>query len=466
MKLFRPRSLQLRLAVRLGALLVVATVLAAATFVYLGYRTADSLSRRDLFRVSDELAESVAADGSVQSLDSLRRRGLLSQDTVFAIRDDSGRVIAASGDAIRAVAAQRPLPGRRPDFFRLSRFDGERDYLGIVLRERSPIGPLAVMIAEPDDPEDELFNALLYEIVFEAAWIVPVFIVITLLVGVYAIRGGLRPLRETAEQAATINPEAMSVRLSTDNLPSEVSPFVNTVNRALDRLEKGFALQRRFTANAAHELRTPLAIITAALDGMEGNGKLEKIQQDVARMNRLVDQLLHVARLDNVSLDVYGETDLRACARNVVEYMAPLAIEQERSVALSSVSEPVSVIGNAHAIEDALRNLIENALIHTPAHSEVLVAVGTDGSVSVSDRGQGVPPEDRERIFDRFWRGQGAPGAGAGLGLAIVREIMKLHGGSVELANNPGGGARFILRFRPVQGTRGSRNVANDRQGH
>lgn len=448
MKLLRPRSLQLRLAVRLGVLLLAATLLAAAVFFYLSYRTADSLSRRDLFRLADELAESVEKDGSLEPLAGLAARGLLDDHDVFAIRDGDGNLLEASDPDTARFAEGRPPARRRPDFFRLDAFGpaGE-NYSGFEIRERSAIGGVSVLVAEPEDAEDALLNALLEEIAIAAAWIIPIFIAATLLVGVYAIRSGLRPLRENAAQAGGIRPDAMSVRLATDDLPSEVLPFVDAVNRALDRLEQGFALQRQFTANAAHELRTPLAIVTAALDGFDGDGRLAKLRQDVARMNRLVEQLLHVARLDSVVLDVSADVDLRESAREVVEYMAPLAIAQQRSIALSDAPSPVLVKGNRHAIGDALRNLVENALQHTPPHTEVVVEISAGGTVSVCDRGPGIAPDDRGRVFDRFRRGSATAGTGAGLGLAIVSEIMKLHGGEVVVDDNPDGGACLRLCF-------------------
>lgn len=103
---------------------------------------------------------------------------------------------------------------------------------------------------------------------------------------------------------------------------------------------------------------------------------------------------------------------------------------------------------DADAVADALRNLVENAVAHSPSGTEVTVAVHPDGSVSVSDRGPGVAPEDRARVFDRFWRGQGERQAGAGLGLAIVAEVARTHNGTVEVGDAPGGGAVFILKLR------------------
>jgi len=167
-------------------------------------------------------------------------------------------------------------------------------------------------------------------------------------------------------------------------------------------------------------------------------------------MNRLVEQLLRVARLDSVALE-FGTVDLNKVASSAVAAMAPWAIAQGKTIAFAGTEWPVNVKANVHALEDALRNLIENAVAHAPAGTEVTVTVDRVGRIEVIDRGSGVPRKDRENIFKRFWRGAGEKKEGAGLGLAIVGEIMRAHRGSVSVADNPDGGAIFTLSFPPVQ---------------
>jgi two-component system sensor histidine kinase TctE len=140
--------------------------------------------------------------------------------------------------------------------------------------------------------------------------------------------------------------------------------------------------------------------------------------------------------------------DLRQLAEEVVGSMAHLALAAGRTIALTGADHPVIVIGNAAAITDALRNLIENVFAHTLPGTEVVVDVDPTGAISVQDSGPGVPAEDRQRIFERFWRGKGVRSDGAGLGLAIVMEIVRAHGASVTVSNRIPRGARFDVRFR------------------
>jgi two-component system, OmpR family, sensor histidine kinase TctE len=448
----RRHSLQLRLAVRLAIVYVIATAIAVGVLVYRAYDTAGSLNDRELSLRAQDLANYMSIDSSGRPRLDLPAKlsgeyAAGSGADIFAVRGPDGRVIAASPPSFGERVTSWPLATDDPSYFRISEVAGtSQDYYGLSLAADGAAGRLSISVARSAGSE-ALVHSLLQEFVIDIAWIIPVLVIVTLAIGILAIRGGLKPLRNVSKMAAMIGPSATSVRLPEGDLPSEITPLVAGMNRALDRLEQGFAVQRQFTANAAHELRTPLAIVTAALEAMEGDGELAKLRNDVARMNRLVEQLLRVARLDAIALDLSGIVDLSDVAAATVSTIAPWVVAQGKSIALAGAVDPVRVRGNAHAVADAIRNLIENAVAHSPEGSEVVVTLSQDGSVSVADQGCGVPTEDRDRIFDRFWRGKGEETQGAGLGLAIVKEIVKAHQGAVTVENNLDGGAVFTLCF-------------------
>ena len=162
----------------------------------------------------------------------------------------------------------------------------------------------------------------------------------------------------------------------------------------------------------------------------------------------MINQLLEVAELDVAVVAQSEQTDLTSVGSDVVQAMAPLALRQNRSVALTGAAEPVWVKGNAEMIRHAIRNLVENALRHTPPGTTVEVNVDGSGGVQVSDEGPGVPVSERELIFRRFWRRDRRRTGGAGLGLAIVRRIVDAHGGSIAVTDGETGGATFSIRLR------------------
>ena len=448
----RFRSLQLRLAVRLAVLYIAATAIVVGVVVYRAYDTAGTLNERELSLRAADLAQFVTLGPSGVARLTLSPKLEAAYEAaagadIFAIRGPGGRIIAASPSSFGELVRGWPDATDDPSYFHLKDFgSGLQEYYGLSISAESAAGLLSISVARAAGA-DALVHSLVQEFVLDIAWIIPLLVLVTLAIGVLAIRNGLKPVREVSEMATAIGPSATSLRLPDEDLPSEVTPLVSAMNRALDRLEQGFIVQRQFTANAAHELRTPLAIITAALDAMEGNAELAKLKADVRRMNRLVEQLLRVARLDAVALDVSGTVDLNEIATNVVATMAPWALAHQRAIAFGGPDEPVNVKGNGHAIADAIRNLVENAVTHSPPQTEITVNTHADRRVSVADQGRGIPEDDRHRIFERFWRGKGVQSEGAGLGLAIVAEIMKVHRGTVRVDDGPNGGAVFTLRF-------------------
>jgi signal transduction histidine kinase len=441
-------------------LFVVGAALIVVFVTWRAYDTAVSLADRELSLRAADLASYLARqpDGTprLDLPDSLRQAyGAAPASDIFAIRGADGRLIGASPEGFGSIVERWPLASEHAAYFHLGELPGRsNDYYGLGLLVDSAAGPVSVWVARANGAT-ALVHSMLEEFVFDIAWVIPLFMLLALGIAILTIRNALRPVRDLSEIAGSIGPSTTAVRLPQASLPSEIEPLVAAMNRALDRLEQGFAVQRQFTANAAHELRTPLAILTGALEGMEPSPELDKLKLDVARMNRLVGQLLSVARLDAIALDVSGRVDLNDVAHQVVANMAPWVLAQGRTLAFAGAGHPVLVRGNAHAIDDAIRNLVENAVAHAPPGSEIVVRTRSDGRIEVSDCGPGVPPQDRERIFERFWRGKAASAHGAGLGLAIVVEIMKAHGGRADVSAAADGGAVFAIAF-PLPAAGGS----------
>ncbi len=326
------KSLQVRLAVRLAALYVVATAAAAGVLIYQAYDTAASLSERELSLRADDLARYIFRDSSGKPRLNLPAKlasaYATSTDDVFAVRDLSGRLLAASSPEFGEQVSKWPLARDDPSYFHLTNL-GATDYYGLSVELGSAGGPVSISVARTAGAND-LISSLLREFVVDVAWVSPLLMAATLTIGILVVGAGLRPVREISRMAAGIGPSSTSIRLPAANLPTEIKPLVEAVNHALDRLERGFVVQRQFTANAAHQLRTPLAIITGTLDAMQGNGDLSTLKMDVARMNWLVEQLLRVARLDAIAIEM-EIVNLNEIARSVVVTVAPWAIPQGRT---------------------------------------------------------------------------------------------------------------------------------------
>lgn len=221
---------------------------------------------------------------------------------------------------------------------------------------------------------------------------------------------------------------------------------------ARDQLSEAFVRQRRFSADAAHALRTPLAVLRARVDSLPQDDQRRGLTGDVSRMSRLVDRLLLIARLQAQHAETAKPVDLGRLAGNVVADLFPLALKAGVTLALEAPAESVIIQGDASALSEALENLVDNAVRHSPTASEVLVSVlAGPPRIRVRDHGPGIPPEDRERIFEAFAQGRGRVKGGAGLGLAIVANVMAIHAGVVSAqAPSDGAGVIFELCFPPT----------------
>lgn len=450
---FWPQSLQGQLVLRLALVFLVATLAGVGLLLWQGSDAADEFGLAMLRYRTSELARDLVRtpSGTVELKLPKDLARLYRGDpgtNLYAIKTPSGQVLASSKSIADEISSWRFE--REPRNFRLEEFGPRQDdYYGLAVTEDSAIGPVDVVVAHLSD-SDVIAVTMLKYFARRIAWMITLFALFTLAIAVWSIRLSLRRVSDISRRAAKVDQQSMDVRLPVTGLPTELVPLVQAVNSAFDRLQDSFAVQRRFTADAAHELRTPLTMLTAGLDELAEGPAVTKLRDDVARMNRLVNQLLRVARLDAIPSDLESKVDLCQVAAGVVEYLAPWAIAQSRTLGLEGADTPIHVRGNPDQMSDAIRNLVENAIYHTPAGTEVTVRILKEGGVVVEDRGPGVPVAERSQIFSRFWRGQGKAGPGAGLGLSIVAEIVRLHGGSVDVGDAPQGGASFRLTFQSI----------------
>lgn len=260
-----------------------------------------------------------------------------------------------------------------------------------------------------------------------------------------ALRLGLRPLRRISERAAGIGPATISQRLPLSATPREIAPLVIAFNAALDRLEAGLRAQRDFSANAAHELRTPLATLRAQVESVLGPEERKDAVEEFDRMGRLIAQLLTLAEADNGEDLRKSPFDLVELARAITAETAGAIVASGRGVAFESAHEHWMCEGVPGLVEVAIRNLLDNAMCHTPPGCEIVVSIDAKGRLCVSDDGPGVPAVFHERLFERFSKAN-AHSFGAGLGLSIVSRVMALHGGEASL-DPSAAGARFVLNF-------------------
>ncbi|MBY6241539.1 HAMP domain-containing sensor histidine kinase [Methylosinus sp. Sm6] len=270
-------------------------------------------------------------------------------------------------------------------------------------------------------------------------------IIVVAIIGWVTLKRGLSSLDALVGQAKLIDLESLNRRLSLSKTPSEIRPLVASLNEALERLDDDIKRQRRFLANAAHELRTPVAILTERLNHPEEAGFIGDMKRDARRIRSIVEQLLASARLQGRS-EAATSVDLAEVARAAVDDYALLALKNRRHLAFETTPASVVVVGDRQALESIICNLIDNALRAEPEGGTVLVRVDRDATVTVIDHGEGVAAADRELIFEPFWRKTDAK-PGAGLGLAIVKELMEAHDGGIILEATPDGGATFKLSF-------------------
>ena len=268
----------------------------------------------------------------------------------------------------------------------------------------------------------------------------------------------LRPLQRVAGAVRERDSQSLAP-LPTAGLPDELAPLVRALNDLLQRLSQALDAQRTFVADAAHELRSPLTALKLQLNLLERAGNdaeraaaQRSLGEGTARAAWLVEQLLALARNEPGAPPLaMASVDLAEVGRAALAATVPQALARGCELELNA-DAPVPVQGDAASLTVLLRNLVDNAVRHSPPGGRVEVRIARSGGVptlTVDDAGPGIPAEDRERVFDRFYRRADAAGEGSGLGLAIVRKVAERHGAVVELSTSPLGGLRASVRFGP-----------------
>ena len=395
-------------------------------------------------------------------------RGVNLPPGTFGQRLDAEGEVAGSAVTLsygETALPQPKLPSKLPlgkPFTVDARGSSGLRYRAFALPDRVTGGVVvgAVPLREVDQTLDRLVRV-------EALVIVGVLALLAALAW-WVVRLGLRPLDRIGETAGAIAAGDLSQRVTVADERTEVGRLGLALNAMLGQIERAFAERqasenrlRQFLADASHELRTPLASIRgyaelfrigAARSTADTEKAMRRIEDESARMGSLVENLLALARLDQLPELARTPVDLGALAADAADDARATAPEREVTV---SAEGPVSVLGDASQLRQVLGNLVRNALVHTPegtALSLAVVPVDADGlvTVTVRDHGPGLPVDDSDVLFERFWRAEGGRErgrGGAGLGLSIVAAIVAAHGGSVSAANAPGGGAIFTVRL-------------------
>ncbi|HWT63759.1 MAG TPA: HAMP domain-containing sensor histidine kinase [Ochrobactrum sp.] len=259
------------------------------------------------------------------------------------------------------------------------------------------------------------------------------------------VRRTLEGTQQIADSAAKIDPERRGIRLSPDHVPRELAPLVDAFNGTLARLDEGYSRQQQFLAEAAHELRTPIAILSARLEKLPKSALKVDLTRDITRLGTLAGQLLDLQRF-NAQAQNFRRVDLVAAAREVVADLAPLAFAAGYDVRFESQTEPIIVHGDRQAIERAISNLFQNAIDHGGSKGTISVILSEDAAIEVADQGRGIPQKLKDRIFEPFRKLDSTSG-GTGLGLNLVQQIMAHHGGTIVYTQNRYRGCSLILNF-------------------
>lgn len=428
------------------------SVVSSAAAYYTAFRFANQVYDRWITDAAVALSKLSSSDGMRTTIDlpPAAQQMLASdqRDRIYhRITDLSGGFIA--GHRALPPPPEPPVPGADAICY-----DGVFNGDPVRVAVYRPAGlPVIVQVAETVTKRD----VLAFEIL--AGMLAPLIALIALAaLGVWiGVSRGLQPLTRLADQLRDRSPQDLRA-LDTAAAPSEMQPVVGALNGLLARVDQMLSAQQRFIADAAHQLRTPIAglktqaeMALRTRDPEALRGSLDNIVAATARMGSLVARLLALARAEPDAREAVmrQRMDLEKLARTVTTDAIPRALEAAIDLGFASPEHAIPMEGDPILLRELIGNLLDNALRYCPPGSEVTVEVamaGDTATISVTDNGPGVPSEERERVFERFHRLADSTVPGSGLGLAIVREVARAHGGQAFMASGPDArGARVVV---------------------
>jgi len=361
----------------------------------------------------------------------------------FRVLDRTGRTIAARQAALlEATSPWNPDAHATTDFWFMKLDEDKPFHFAGGKRFRMGDTDVLIEIMTLGDPAGIHWWVVIDETA-EDVWvpILPLALLIPF-VTIVSVRRALRPLARAAQQAEAINPANPVQHLDFAGIPRETAAFASAINRLMDRVSALVKSQKVFIASAAHELRTPLSVMLLELEKID-HSRARRLEADVKNMAESVNRLLVLARLEHSP--ELTDLDLGAIAAETIDRLRTWAEGQDHTIDLR-LRNPQTLRGDPSAVREALRNLIDNAIKHTPAGTSICITVGPDRTITVEDNGPGLASEASDQLFQPFRKGRSST-EGAGLGLTIVRQAVELHRGSIQIGRSSLGGAMFKLSF-------------------
>jgi two-component system OmpR family sensor kinase len=440
-------TIRLRLTIYWAAVLAAILLVAAIAAVKLFAREQVSVLDAALLEEAENVADQIERSGSSSATGILQR---------LSLETDIGpgrrvRIVSAHSETGNYGDVHTVPPPFDPSLPTHAAIVGNRDFRFAVIpmMYNGEIAYLqsGVQTGLIQESVDNLRNLLLL--------MVPILLVLCVGGGYLLARRALRPIESVSAGLEAIGPTNLSSRLTVPPVADEVTRLTKEINSLLERLERASATERRFASDAAHELRTPLAVLRTGLEVAlarertpeQNRAALGAAHREALSLCRIADELLMLSRLNGEVMVDRHRLNLRALLSEIVSTVGLLA--QAREIKLTvEAPEDVFVNGNEGHLRRLIINLLDNALKFTSAKGAIEVGLKSDANraiLRVADNGEGIHPAELPHIFDRFFRGAGSPGEGSGLGLSLCREIARAHGGEIAAANLPTGGCAFVV---------------------